>query len=674
MPPILVTRSMAMIINIVKTERRIARIFCGLAAVLLLCCPAAPASTVFGPWVPMFKGIDHATGTNTPGPGAFAELQVVNAIRVDLTDPDVRLFSTQRYTNYVADGSGGCGSETVVSTATNFLKNYKLQVAINANNFHTPCTADSPSYTLAEGTPVRVTGALVSTGQVVSAQEGPVDDSTFLFTSNNVVTFAPTNWPPVSLAGAYTAVSGLYAVLVNGRNVASNYLGNPDFVHALNPRTAFGISQDRRYLYLLTIDGRQSGYSDGAYDWETAEWLKIVGAWDGANMDGGGSTCLVALDTTGKAVELNHDNASAAYRVERTVGCHFGLFGRPVPGFINDVSSAPNDTTAWISWTTTAPATSQVAYGLTTNLGSFSELSSTLVTNHSVQLTNLTPGTGYYYNVLSSANGTQYTSSNFYFVTTNYVVTNALFDLSNVWRYDSANLDGINWTAPKYDDSAWDGSGPGLLWIDIRGQNAAIPVPLLTQMPGDPNNTYSAGYPFTTYYFRTHFTCTNISSGVSLQFTDYLDDGAVFYLNGTEIYRLRMPAAPAQILNSTLASGFACGGDATCPDSFAVTGSLLTNLVVGDNVLATEVHNYSIGSPDITFGSTLGLVVPYSLSPLLRAAYSNGTLTLSWVGTGFTLQQAGSPTGTWTNTPGLVTTSPYTPTIQGPALYYRLIK
>jgi hypothetical protein len=49
-------------------------------------------------------------------------------------------------------------------------------------------------------------------------------------------------------------------------------------------------------------------------------------------------------------------------------------------------------------------------------------------------------------------------------------------------------------------------------------------------------------------------------------------------------------------------------------------------------------------------------------------------VTLSWSGSGFTLQQAGTPAGAWTNTPGPVITSPYTPTIQGPALFYRLIK
>ena len=157
---------------------------------------------------------------------------------------------------------------------------------------------------------------------------------------------------------------------------------------------------------------------------------------------------------------------------------------------------------------------------------------------------------------------------------------------------------------------------PGrLAWIDIRGPNGNIPESLLTQMPGNPNNTYSPGYPFSTYYLRTHFTFTNSLSGVSLLFADFIDDGAIFYLNGTEIYRLRMPAPPTPVYNATLASGYACGGDATCPDSFTISGDLTTNLFVGDNVLAAEVHNYSLGSPDITFGTALLFTEPYPLSP-----------------------------------------------------------
>ena len=44
-----------------------------------------------------------------------------------------------------------------------------------------------------------------------------------------------------------------------------------------------------------------------------------------------------------------------------------------------------------------------------------------------------------------------------------------------------------------------------------------------------------------TYYFRRHFNFIGNRADASLAFSAYVDDGLVMYLNGSEIYRLRMP-------------------------------------------------------------------------------------------------------------------------------------
>jgi hypothetical protein len=344
-----------------------------------------------------------------------------------------------------------------------------------------------------------------------------------------------------------------------------------------------------------------------------------------------------------------------------------------VPAFIDDVSANPDDTAATITWTTIDPATSQVQYGLTTDLGSSTVLQSALDTNHAALLSGLTPGTGYYFKILSTVGSTQFASSNFFFVTTNYLLTNAVFDLTNTWTFSSTNLDGVEWTTPTYNDSAWDGSGPGALWVDNRGPNfmGDIPIPLLTEMPLDPNSSN----PFPTYYLRTHFTYTNDLPGAAFVVEAYLDDGAVVYLNGGEICRLFMDAYPTPIYSSTLATGYACsGGNASCPVDLVVPAPVLTNLVQGDNVLAVEVHNYNAGSPDITFAMSLAITRPYDLGAQLSIVSSNGTPVLSWTRGGFTLQQAADPAGPWTDVPGPVVSSPYIPSISGPACYFRLKK
>ncbi|WP_161808688.1 S-layer homology domain-containing protein [Alkalihalophilus marmarensis] len=60
------------------------------------------------------------------------------------------------------------------------------------------------------------------------------------------------------------------------------------------PRTAVGVSKDQSKLYFVTIDGRQPGYSDGATLPELANYMKSIGAHDAINLDGGGSTTMVA--------------------------------------------------------------------------------------------------------------------------------------------------------------------------------------------------------------------------------------------------------------------------------------------------------------------------------------------------------------------------------------------
>ncbi len=58
-----------------------------------------------------------------------------------------------------------------------------------------------------------------------------------------------------------------------------------------NPRTLAGVRRDGRLL-LITIDGRAPGHSVGASFAESAAVLRALGARDGVNLDGGGSTAM----------------------------------------------------------------------------------------------------------------------------------------------------------------------------------------------------------------------------------------------------------------------------------------------------------------------------------------------------------------------------------------------
>src|SRR5436190_12647293 len=68
----------------------------GLVLILLTPGMSGQAKQIIGPWVPKFKGVDHSVSTNIPGGGGFPNHHVVHALRIDLTDPDIRLHSTPR--------------------------------------------------------------------------------------------------------------------------------------------------------------------------------------------------------------------------------------------------------------------------------------------------------------------------------------------------------------------------------------------------------------------------------------------------------------------------------------------------------------------------------------------------------------------------------------------------
>jgi hypothetical protein len=171
-----------------------------------------------------------------------------------------------------------------------------------------------------------------------------------------------------------------------------------------------------------------------------------------------------------------------------------------------------------------------------------------------------------------------------------------LLAYTNVWRFmQVSNLDSVNWTAPAYNDAAWP-SGPGLLAYE---SNPAITPLIRTSLnpPATATNNASSGH---AYYFRTQVNVTNHLNGFTLNASAYLDDGAVFYVNGVEAKRIRL--ADGIVTNLTFTTGQPPGGDALNPDVFTLDTALF---VPGTNVIAVEVHQNQANSSDITFGLKL---------------------------------------------------------------------
>jgi hypothetical protein len=101
----------------------------------------------------------------------------------------------------------------------------------------------------------------------------------------------------------YTNLSiGGGAQLVASGKVVENFTHN---IAGNNPRTALGITKDRKQLILVTVDGRTNSYR-GVTQTEMAQLLVELGAYEGINFDGGGSTEMVGVSPwTGSLSILN---------------------------------------------------------------------------------------------------------------------------------------------------------------------------------------------------------------------------------------------------------------------------------------------------------------------------------------------------------------------------------
>jgi Bacterial Ig-like domain/Immunoglobulin I-set domain len=174
----------------------------------------------------------------------------------------------------------------------------------------------------------------------------------------------------------------------------------------------------------------------------------------------------------------------------------------------------------------------------------------------------------------------------------------------SAWQVNASGTDlSTNWLDQAYDDSAagWT-TGHGLFgYTTSPGSYPTI------------NTVLSSGP--TTYYFRTHFQWTNDPANVAFIVTNYLSDGAVYYLNGSEVRRVRMSAGAIAYSTTAAATNSPVGH----PDVFSVDGAALQD---GDNIMEVETHQAAGSSADMVLGLSLTAAVHYPVlivSPSLPA-------------------------------------------------------
>ena len=175
----------------------------------------------------------------------------------------------------------------------------------------------------------------------------------------------------------------------------------------------------------------------------------------------------------------------------------------------------------------------------------------------------------------------------------------SLITLTNSsWQANASGTDlGTNWLGQTYDDTVagWV-SGNGL--FGYTPSPASYP-PIKTALASGPN----------TYYFRTHFQWTNDTANVAFVVTNYLSDGAVYYLNGSEVRRVRMPSGTVTYATAASATNSPVGH----ADVFGIDGSGLEPAAIGDNILEVETHQAPASSADMVFGLSLTASTHYAV-------------------------------------------------------------
>ena len=161
-----------------------------------------------------------------------------------------------------------------------------------------------------------------------------------------------------------------------------------------------------------------------------------------------------------------------------------------------------------------------------------------------------------------------------------------LINYGATWKYlDNGTDQAAAWRGAAFDDAAW-AAGPGQLGYG-DGDEATV-------VGFGPN----AGDKYITTYFRKTFTLANAAAFSTYAASIRRDDGAVVYVNGTEVFRDNLPVGPIDY--RTLAA--LAVDDGNTPLNFSIPATVFRT---GANVVAVEIHQTLATSSDISFDLTL---------------------------------------------------------------------
>lgn len=265
---------------------------------------------------PLFEGISYQrTIRENPYP------IVIHTVAVDLGAPGLEVLVTPG--NPTPDNlniNSEINTEINARTTTEFLREFDLQLAVNASFFY-PFSEDTPwEYYPHSGDRTNAVGLAISDGQTYS--EVKEDWPALCFGGDRTVQIQIDGACP---EGTSHAVAGNQTLVEDGQVVPmeeknQNWYG----------RTAVGIDPSGQKLWIVAVDGKQPEYSEGITLTELAQIFLQLGANSALNLDGGGSTTLAVEGSDGKAELLNAPVQTKLPMRERPIANHIGFYAQPL--------------------------------------------------------------------------------------------------------------------------------------------------------------------------------------------------------------------------------------------------------------------------------------------------------------------------------------------------------
>ncbi|MBN1813362.1 MAG: phosphodiester glycosidase family protein [Anaerolineae bacterium] len=251
----------------------------------------------------LFPGVSYVRqARSTPRP-----------LMIHIVEVDVR---TQGISFLVTPGDSSKGLEVTARTTSEFLEEFGLQIAVNGS-FSVPFRAGTFlwDYYPHSGEPVDVTGLAISNGETYSGyDEWPV-----ICITAERAEISQSDCPE----GTLQALAGSQILVEDGESVVEQGAGG------LHPRTAVAVDEEGGTLWLIVVDGRQCGYSEGVTLEELADIAVKLGGDRALNLDGGGSSTLVIADGGGTSV-LNAPIHTRVPMRQRPVANHLGVYAQPI--------------------------------------------------------------------------------------------------------------------------------------------------------------------------------------------------------------------------------------------------------------------------------------------------------------------------------------------------------